>query len=247
MRKLGIVVVLGLALLLGQTWSAHADAVVVNDPAITTAMDGGDQLFVVFNTFGWSSILTSNPQIGALTPIETLFAGTYYLTNEYTFSDPLNPLKHTPGWSPVSGPAGIFTQLDSLSYTAAHNGYHTDALTITQANSFCFADKVDGAPGPTRYTKWSYNSPMGFQSNGFIFLDEGYVPNATYTHHLIVVFEEADISATDNSGSCPDLDYHDLVLNIYTNDNPIPIPGTLPLLGSGLLGLAGLGWWRRRS
>ena len=153
----------------------------------------------------------------------------------------------------MSGPTGIFNQLDSLSYAAdgPGNGYHTDTFTITPTltsnNSFCFADKIDGASGPVRYTVLSYNSPVGFQSNGFIFLDENYVPNATYTHHLIVVFEDADISDTYDPGCCPDLDYHDLVLNIYTNDNPIPIPGTLPLLGSALLGLAGLGWWRRRS
>ena len=240
MRKLGIVVVLGLALLLGQTWSAHAD------PLIITTDIYGDPLWDVFNHFGWSSTLTSNAQIGALPPIESLLPGTYYLTDEYKFSEK----RQRPGWSPVSGLTGFFNQLDSLSYAAAANGYFHDTFTITPAltsnNSFCFADKVDGASGPVRYTVKAYNDPVGFQSNGFIFLDEGYVPNATYTHHLIVVFEEADIAATYNP-DCPDLDYHDLVLNIYTNDNPIPIPGTLPLLGSGLLGLAGLGWWRRRS
>ncbi len=238
MRKLGIVLVLGVALLLGQTLAAHAVSL-GSDPVIHDATSG-DQLYQVFNNFNWSSTLTSNSQIAAMPTYEYFLPGTFVITNEYKNAK----LSQTPGWSPIT--AASFNSLGTT-YAAdgPGNGYWTNLFTLIQANAFCLADKPDIII-PVRYTKWSFNSPMDGQSNGLIFWDQGYVPNATYTYHLIVAFEDGNLNDYNPCGGS-DMDYNDLVLNIYTQTYPFPIPGTLPLVGSGLMALAGLGWWRRKK
>jgi hypothetical protein len=42
-------------------------------------------------------------------------------------------------------------------------------------------------------------------------------------------------------------DYNDMVVQIQTRDNLVPLPPSALLLGSGLLGLVGVGWRRRKT
>ncbi len=44
-----------------------------------------------------------------------------------------------------------------------------------------------------------------------------------------------------------DADYNDMVVKVESIHSAVPIPPTALLLGSGLLGLVGLGWRRRKS
>ncbi len=61
-------------------------------------------------------------------------------------------------------------------------------------------------------------------------------------NNFIVAFEDGD-------GKQPwgDQDYNDLVLWVHRDFAPIPLPPSALLLGSGLLGLVGFGWRRRKN
>jgi hypothetical protein len=96
-------------------------------------------------------------------------------------------------------------------------------ITFQVSGDFGFFDQTNHAG--TKYTQLALNPDNPSQSNGLIF--------KIADDHYIVAFE-------DGGGEQPlgDGDYNDLVLNITTAH--APLPGTLLLLGSGLLGLAGL-------
>jgi hypothetical protein len=104
------------------------------------------------------------------------------------------------------------------------DGIFSPAPIAFQASSdIGFFDQTSG--GGTKYTQLALNPGHPAQSNGLIF--------KIADDHFIVAFE-------DGGWDQPlgDKDYNDLVLNVTTSH--APIPGSLILLGSGLLGLVGL-------
>jgi hypothetical protein len=96
-------------------------------------------------------------------------------------------------------------------------------ITFQVSGDFGFFDQTNN--GGTKYTQLALNPDNPSQANGLIF--------KIADDHYIVAFE-------DGGWDQPlgDWDYNDLVLNITTAH--APLPGTLLLLGSGLLGLVGL-------
>lgn len=78
-------------------------------------------------------------------------------------------------------------------------------------------------------------------SSGLIF-DLGEI-NPLYVGQYIIAFEEGR-----NRHRFGDLDYRDLVIHVsrLDNGNQVPLPGTLPLMGGGLLSLMILLCYRRR-
>ncbi len=79
------------------------------------------------------------------------------------------------------------------------------------------------------------------QSSGLIF-DLGEI-NPLYAGQYIIAFEEGQ-----NRHRFGDLDYNDLVVHVHRLDagNHVPLPGTLPLVGGGLLCLLVLRFCQRR-
>jgi hypothetical protein len=102
-----------------------------------------------------------------------------------------------------------------------------DVKFVSGATPIGFKDNIN-AGQYTLFSEVALN--QGSLANGLIF-------KISDTHY-IVAFEDGA-----GAGKLGDKDYNDLVLNVVTS--PVPIPGSVLLLGSGLLGLVGLGWRKR--
>lgn len=139
-------------------------------------------------------------------------------------------------------PTAYFSPGLTSAFSANGNGIF--AITdwpagITDGGVIGFFDDTSG--GGIKYTTLAANNGGALgQSNGLIFK----ISDSQY----IVAFEDGG-----GVNSLGDSDYNDLVFNVKTSPEDlsvppdfvsVPLPGTLLLLGSGLLGMAG---WRRFS
>jgi len=122
--------------------------------------------------------------------------------------------------------------------TSGANNYFTlgspVGLTVTTdaGGNFGFADYFTGTTTGTKYTQLSLNSGSPSQTNGLIF--------SVSANQYIVAFEDGG-----SSQPLGDKDYNDMVLVVTRTFHPIPLPPTVLLLGSGLLGLVGLRKWKK--
>jgi hypothetical protein len=236
MRKIGMIVALGLALLLGPTRSAAA-LTINNAPA------GEKSLYEIVNYFvtlggSYPDPFSSNADlISAYSPVlETLPPpppGGYALTGYYAS---YAHFTQQAGTYPAGG--GSITFIGSIFPTSPDQNAIIalgSPIYLTPSDPSVrlgFADSTDG--GGIKYTELGLNSGSPSQSCGLIF-------QVSFTQYIIA-FE-------DGGGTQPlgDSDYNDLVLFVTRSFEPIPLPPSAVLLGSGLLGLVGLGWRRRKS
>jgi hypothetical protein len=245
MRKFVIIVALGVTLILGLTLSAAA-------LTINNAPSGELNLYEVFNGFGLLPTLSSNAQLITTYPtvLQNLstdpgipgFYWEYALSGYYAS---YAGFTQDPGTNPQGSPTpkSYFHDLVGSPFPTPPNlnqikmiGPLVFTPSTDASGNFGFFDETVG--GGTKYTEKSLNNTFGQpypQSNGLIFQVDS-------TNQFIVCFEDGDAGQP-----LGDMDYQDLVLEITRTLKVIPIPPSAVLLGSGLLGMAGLGWWRRKK
>ena len=152
-------------------------------------------------------------------------SGGYYVTAAYaTFAS----FTQDPGIY-LTGSPGTMVKIGSPFPVGPDGIFSIGPKQLQPTGDFGFFDQTNY--GGTKYTQLALNSDNPAQSNGLIF--------KISDDHFIVAFEDGGWDQPLGDG-----DYNDLVLNV-TTASPAPIPGTVLLLGTGLLGLVGLGWRKR--
>lgn len=231
MKKMSVL--LGI-LLVGVVFAAQANAVTIN--AIWPANGSGSELNLNTISTGWGFTVT-NAQLQATTPLQTLAAGGYTILHVARYADNDNDggVYTSIGSAPLhtATPGSIGGTLLAGLDVANHSNTSVN-IPISLASTFGFFD-YDNVSNPT-YLASTQNQNGVNQSSGFIF-DLGLI-NAAYAGNYLVAFEDGGSSKPLGDG-----DYNDLVFEVRAN--AVPIPPTVLLLGSGLLGLVGLRRFRK--
>ena len=221
--------ILGIAVLLVLSGALAANAVVINDPWPSPPVAGQEvNLFDIVQTanfgslpnFGSSQAFVNNYGI-----LQTLPPGFGTITAYAKYAG----FTQQPGiyQSQVPGNNIMFGAPD---FPAGPNGNFAVNYGFGALPPFGFLDDLNN--GQYRiYTEPNLNA--GNLTNAVI------IPITA--NHMIVAFEDGA-----GVGHPGDQDYNDLVLNV-TFTPSAPIPGSLLLLGSGILGMMGIGIRRKSS
>jgi hypothetical protein len=221
MKKLLLLV--GVAVLvLGLAFSAQA--VTIADPN-----NGETHLYQIFaNPLFNGGPFANSQAIANTVPISETFPGPglpFKVTAYATFAG----FKQDPGayFAGNPGSAQYFSPGLTAAFPADTDGIFAinDWPAVFTTGVIGIFDDTTLSGGDIKYTELALNSGGLSQSNGLIF--------QISPCHYIVAFEDGA-----GARSLGDYDYNDLVLNVVTC--PAPIPGSLLLLGSGLIGVLGL-------
>ena len=207
-------------LVLGLAFSAQA--VTIADPA-----NGETHLYQIFaNSLFNGGIYANSQDIANNVPIvETFASGLPFKVTAYaTFAG----FTQNPGayFSGSPGPTQYFTPGLTAAFPATTDGIF--AINDWPAGQFTggvigLFDDTSG--GGIKFTELAANNGGALgQSNGLIF-------RISNTHYIVAFEDGVGINSLGDS------DYNDLVLNVTTSATPIP--GSLLLLGSGLIGVSG--------
>jgi hypothetical protein len=217
-------------LVLGLSFPAQASPPTIDDPS-----NGETHLFQIFaNPLFNGGIYANSQAIANTVPIlQTLPYGSYSINAYASFAG----FAQDPGFYSEGYPASLgyfkYASSDFPVPGSTNSIVSINAIGFYSGGSFGFFDDNTASGGDIKYTELALNSGNLAQSNGLIF---NIAPG-----HVIVAFEDGA-----GAGSLGDMDYNDLVLNV-TYTPSAPIPGSLLLLGSGILGMMGIGIRRKSS
>jgi hypothetical protein len=188
-------------------------------------------LYQIITAWGFP---VDNDALQHATPLESLPAGAYWIENYASYSSMsqlmgIYPLETAPPGRSDQPPAGSIPLLMSK-----ESGYWECGITFSEASDFGFFD--DTKKTTILLTTQNQNSALKpyRQSSGLIF-DLGEI-NPQYSGCYIIAFEDGR-----KHHPYKDLVYNDLVMQVAL----VPLPGTLPLMGGGLLCLWMIGFYQR--
>ncbi len=168
------------------------------------------------------------------TPLETLPAGTYVIKDYASDLDASQLLGIYPSADkpPGHGPRLPADAIPLL--TAPQSGNWACDLGFSETSDFAFFDAIK-KPATLLTTQYQNSTSRGRHPSSGLIFDLGEI-DPLYAGQYIVAFED------DRKGpSGGKLDYNDLVVHVCS----VPLPPTLALVGSGLLGLLIRRWrWK---
>lgn len=207
-------------LLVGLAWSAQANAITIN-PAPASE----ESLWTIATGWGFT---VSQTQLQNATPLATLAAGSYTVIDLARYAANDDDGGFYTGISPVPSHTATVSSISGTALVDPDTNPYNSAVSITfkPTAPFGFYNNDES----TSYLGTTQNQNTGSQSNGYIFdLGSGY---------YLVGFEDGGSNQPLN-----DMDYNDLVFVVKAN--AVPVPPSLLLFASGLLGLVGLSWRRK--
>jgi hypothetical protein len=207
-------------------------AMAVAAPAVTiqTPRNSGQQkqnLYQIITAWGFA---VDNEAFQDATPLESLPAGDYSIQHYARYSGKSQCLGIYPVAITLPGRGDQAPADGVLLLNPKKSGNWECDLTFSEMSEFGFFD--DSRKTSILLTTQNQNSASDpyHRSSGLIF-DLGEI-NPLYAGQYIIAFDDGG-----KSNSLGDLDYNDLVVHVKS----LPVPGTLPLVGGGLLCL----WIRR--
>jgi len=193
-------------------------AIALPAQAITLYNSGEPTLWSIVN--GWLGTTYTQAQLEAAPVVETLPANNYIVLHRARYS----------AWDQAFGYYDASTAntpgTETALFTLTSNVNEAYTYAFAPGTTFGFYDKPSGSD--KKYTELVPNPGSGPQSNGLIFK----LNDSAGKLHYIIAFEDQNYSSS--TGKMGDQDHNDLVVHAV-----VPLPGTLILLGTSLLRLAG--------
>lgn len=232
--KPGNLLLMVLVLLLGT--AVAAPAVTVHTPWKVGPNE--ENLYQILAAWGFP---VDNHTLQHATPLESLPAGTYVMSH-----CAIDPVKSRPRgiypWALTPPGCGNQPPADGIQLLIPkQSGNWACDITFTETSDFGFFETTQKKTIFLTTQNYKSASSHYHRSSGLIF-DLGEI-NPLYAGQYIIAFEEGR-----NHHPFCSLDYNDLVIHVHRLDggNHVPLPGTLPLVGGGLLCLVILWSYRRR-